>query len=104
RTGFSVRNGDGLAECRAHVFQFSFISRRKDEMRHFVITRPRENRFLVASVLLLLALLSVPMSAQQPDPTGAMTGDRTAAIDGAGNAFVVPEPTDKADPDYINKK
>ena len=36
--------------------------------------------------------------AQQPDPAGIATGDKTNAVDAGGNAFVVPEPTDKADP------
>ncbi|HME45801.1 MAG TPA: ammonium transporter [Syntrophorhabdales bacterium] len=40
----------------------------------------------------------------QPDPAGIATGDKTNAIDGAGNAFVVAEPTDKKAPDYAEKK
>ncbi len=40
----------------------------------------------------------------KPDPAGTATGDKSAAIDGAGNPFVVPEPTDTADPDYSKKK
>jgi Amt family ammonium transporter len=40
----------------------------------------------------------------KPDPAGTATGDKSAAIDGAGNPFVVPEPTDSSDPDYANKK
>ena len=35
---------------------------------------------------------------------GIATGDKSAAVDGAGNAFVVSEPTGKADPDYAAKK
>ncbi len=40
----------------------------------------------------------------QPDPAGIATGDKANAIDGAGNAFVVAEPTDKKAPDYAEKK
>ena len=42
--------------------------------------------------------------AQQPDPAGIATGDKTNAVDAGGNAFVVTEPTDKADPDFAAKK
>ena len=44
------------------------------------------------------------VSAQQADPAGITTGDRTNAVDAGGNSFVVSEPTDKADPDYAAKK
>jgi Amt family ammonium transporter len=40
----------------------------------------------------------------KPDPSGSATGDKSAAIDGAGNPFVVAEPTDTSDPDYAKKK
>jgi len=40
----------------------------------------------------------------QPDPAGLTTGDRNNAIDGAGNSFVVSEPTDKSAADYADKK
>jgi Amt family ammonium transporter len=40
----------------------------------------------------------------QPDPAGTATGDKTTAVDAAGNPFVVAEPTDKTDPDYAAKK
>lgn len=39
-----------------------------------------------------------------PDPAGIATGDKSGAVDAAGNAFVVAEPADKADPDYALKK
>jgi Amt family ammonium transporter len=42
-------------------------------------------------------------SAPAPDPAGIATGDRTSVTDAAGNAFVVPEPTDKSAPDYAEK-
>src|ERR1700681_3831859 len=40
----------------------------------------------------------------QPDPAGIATGDKSSAVDAGGTAFVVSEPTDKADPDYAAKK
>jgi Amt family ammonium transporter len=45
-----------------------------------------------------------PAAEPKPDPAGGATGDKSAAIDGAGNPFVVPEPTDTSDPEYANKK
>jgi len=39
----------------------------------------------------------------KPDPAGIATGDKTTALDAAGNAFVVTEPTDKTAPDYAEK-
>ncbi len=56
----------------------------------------------------LFAGLAAPCFADdgpKPDPSGTATGDKTAAVDAAGNPFVVPEPTDKTAPDYAaNKK
>ena len=40
----------------------------------------------------------------QPDPAGIATGSKADAIDAAGNAFVVTEPTDTKAPDYAEKK
>jgi ammonium transporter, Amt family len=40
----------------------------------------------------------------QPDPAGIATGNIGNVVDGAGNAFVVPEPTDKTAPDYAEKR
>jgi len=40
----------------------------------------------------------------KPDPAGTATGDKTSAVDAAGNPFVVPEPTDKNAPDYAKNK
>ncbi len=40
----------------------------------------------------------------KPDPAGIATGDKTNAVDAAGNAFVVTEPTDKKASDYAEKK
>jgi ammonium transporter, Amt family len=58
------------------------------------------------SMLITWMLLMHPVSADEPkpDPAGIATGDKTNAIDAAGNSFVVSEPTDKADPDYAKKK
>ncbi|MGB8919570.1 MAG: hypothetical protein WCC89_22145, partial [Candidatus Sulfotelmatobacter sp.] len=56
----------------------------------------------------LFAGLSTPCFADdgpKPDPSGTATGDKTTAVDAAGNSFVVSEPTDKTAPDYAaNKK
>jgi Amt family ammonium transporter len=56
----------------------------------------------------LFAALLTPCQAQEapkPDPSGVATGDKTNAVDGAGNPFVPVEPTDKSAPDYAaNKK
>ena len=40
----------------------------------------------------------------KPDPAGTATGDKTTAVDAAGNPFVVAEPTDKSAPDYAKNK
>ncbi|MBZ5543608.1 MAG: ammonium transporter [Acidobacteriia bacterium] len=77
-----------------------------------VLSRPsrRSLRLIGAAVLLatgMLGGLSAPCAAQEgpkPDPAGVATGDKSAAVDAAGNPFVVPEPTDKTTPDYANKK
>ena len=53
---------------------------------------------------IVCACAATAVHAQQPDPAGIATGDKTNAIDAGGNAFVVTEPTDKADPDYAAKK
>jgi Amt family ammonium transporter len=50
------------------------------------------------------AIISLAADEPQPDPSGTATGDKSNAIDAAGNPFVVPEPTDKTDPDYAQKK
>src|SRR5579862_7372051 len=62
------------------------------------------------SVLLVAAMLGVLLSpvfaenGPQPDPAGIATGDKAAAADAGGNAFAVPEPTDKNAPDYTKTK
>jgi Amt family ammonium transporter len=67
------------------------------------MTRTRIAALLLATFI--FGALVAPVFAQDPapDPAGLTTGDKGAAIDGAGNAFVVPEPTDKAAPDYATK-
>src|SRR3989442_6802751 len=50
------------------------------------------------------AVASGAASDTPPDPAGIATGDKSTAVDAAGNPFVVPEPTDTADPDYAAKK
>src|SRR5215470_3057879 len=50
------------------------------------------------------AVVSRAADEPQPDPAGIATGDKSTAIDAGGNPFVVPEPTDKTDPDYAQKK
>ena len=58
----------------------------------------------------VFALLLIPACAQQappppqPDPAGIATGDKSSAVDGGGNAFMVAEPTDKKSPDYEKNK
>ncbi|HYR84587.1 MAG TPA: ammonium transporter [Terriglobia bacterium] len=63
----------------------------------------------VYRLFLIAGLLGVPLlpafgQGPKPDPAGIATGDRNNAIDGAGNSFVVSEPTDKSAPDYAEKK
>jgi Amt family ammonium transporter len=69
--------------------------------------------FAAQSALSLITLLWIAAAPQalraaddpKPDPAGIATGDKSAAIDAAGNGFVVAEPTDKKAPDYAaNKK
>src|SRR5262249_37131238 len=64
----------------------------------------------VAGAVFLSGVWSGPAAASlaadepQPAPAGIATGDKSTALDAAGNPFVVPEPTDKTDPDYAQKK
>ena len=66
----------------------------------------RTGRFAVWGLLAVMFLcgLAPAAAAQQADPAGIALGDKTNAVDAGGNAFVVAEPTDKADPDYAAKK
>ena len=53
---------------------------------------------------IVCACAATAVHAQQPDPAGIATGDKTNAVDAGGNAFVVAEPTDKAAPDYARRR
>src|SRR5580700_7176592 len=58
-----------------------------------------------AATLLALSARCFADETPKADPSGAATGDKTNAVDAAGNSFVVTEPTDKSAPDYAaNKK
>ena len=57
------------------------------------------------AISIFLGLLT-PLIADdpKPDPAGIVTGDKTNAVDGGGNSFVITEPTDKAAPSYTQAK
>src|ERR1700733_12323145 len=59
---------------------------------------------LAAGMLGGFSALSYADDSPKPDPSGTATGDKTSAVDAAGNSFVVPEPTDKSAPDYAKNK
>ncbi|MFZ0296409.1 MAG: ammonium transporter [Candidatus Sulfotelmatobacter sp.] len=59
---------------------------------------------LAAGLFVGLCSTCFAEDAPKSDPSGVATGDRNTAVDGAGNPFVVTEPTDKSDPDYAAKK
>src|SRR6476646_9642609 len=76
-------------------------------MREHYRTRLSRTIFRATWLVLLLCItfsVGGALAAQQADPAGIATGDKTNAVDAGGNAFVVAEPTDKADPDYAAKK
>src|SRR5262245_10494774 len=79
-------------------------------MRYFSIRRWRQSLLRAAVAVFFtyslsgLAIVALAADEPQPDPAGIATGDKSTAIDAAGNPFVVPEPTDKTDPDYAQKK
>src|SRR5438874_10317232 len=61
-------------------------------------------RYLPAILVLCLLPIFTPTAhAQQPDPAGVATGDKTNVVDAAGNSFA-PAAPDPSDPDYANKK
>ena len=68
--------------------------------------RVDHRKWLSTIVLLVWCVLGVSSfaAAQQPDPAGIATGDKSNVVDAGGNSFIVAEPTDKADPDYAAKK
>jgi Amt family ammonium transporter len=59
---------------------------------------------LAGGMLTGLSTFSLADDGPKPDPSGTATGDKAAAVDAAGNPFVVPEPTDKSAPDYAKNK
>jgi len=60
---------------------------------------------LVSGMLVGASAVSFADDGPKPDPAGTATGDKTTAVDAAGNPFVPVEPTDKTAPDYAaNKK
>jgi len=56
------------------------------------------------ALLISFSVLSMAEDNPKPDPAGIATGDKTTAVDAAGNPFVVPEPTDKTAADYAKTK
>src|SRR6202158_4034103 len=59
---------------------------------------------LLAGMLAGLSAFSFADDGPKPDPAGTATGDKSAAVDAAGNPFVPVEPTDKTAPDYAQNK
>ena len=84
--------------------------KRKAARRNLRRPLPRSLLLIGAATLFAastLGWLSAPCVAQEPpkaDPAGIATGDKTTALDAAGNPFVVPEPPDKTAPDYAKSK
>jgi ammonium transporter, Amt family len=76
-------------------------------MRDLVVWRSRQFLSWVAIGVFVTSMLGVRVTAAvdpPPDPSGTATGDKSSVVDAGGAPFVVPEPTDKADPDYAAKK
>src|SRR5262249_36981626 len=86
------------------------LEKEDSNMRDFSLTHTRHVLLRAtvavcfASLLSGLAIPLYPAADPHPDPAGIATGDKSTALDAAGNPFVVPEPTDKTDPDYAQKK
>ena len=59
---------------------------------------------LVAGLFAGLSAFSFADDGPKPDPAGTATGDKSAAVDAAGNPFVPVEPTDKTAPDYAQNR
>ena len=59
---------------------------------------------LFAGLLAGLSARSFADDGPKADPAGTATGDKSAAVDAAGNPFVPVEPTDKTAPDYAQNK
>src|SRR5262249_15813744 len=74
-------------------------------------TTVSQGRVALAALVATMVMISVAMTPArvaaaepQPDPAGSATGDRTGGVDAGGNPFVVPEPTDRNDPQFAEKK
>ena len=78
-------------------------------MRDMTVWRPRQLLWVTVGIF-VASVLGAPAAAAgaavdpPPDPAGISTGDRSAAVDAAGAAFVAAEPTDQADPEFAAKK
>jgi ammonium transporter, Amt family len=76
-------------------------------MRRFSIRSSKHLLGWAVLAIVFAGFLGRPVLAAvdpQPDPAGINTGDKSTAVDGGGNSFVVAEPTDKTDPDFATKK
>jgi Amt family ammonium transporter len=79
-------------------------------MRDVTVWRPRQLLPWVTVGIFVAGMQSGPAVAAgaatdpPPDPAGLATGDRSTALDAAGNAFVVAEPIDTADPDFAARR
>jgi ammonium transporter, Amt family len=79
-------------------------------MRDMTVRPPRQPLPWIGVGVFVASVLGGPAMAAgaavdlPPDPAGVATGDRSTAVDAAGNAFVVAEPTDRTDPEYATKK
>ncbi len=74
--------------------------------RSSFLSRPLPILAIIISTAMFAALATTCLAddAPKPDPSGLATGDKTTAVDAAGNAFAVAEPTDKTAPDYSTNK
>ncbi len=59
---------------------------------------------VILAAILAVGLTTCLAEEPKPDPAGLATGDKTSVVDAGGNAFVVPEPTDKTSPTYEKSK
>jgi ammonium transporter, Amt family len=82
-------------------------SERRPPLMAMLFSLRRSGAVILLVTMTMLAGLPARAFADEPkpDPSGTATGDKTTAVDAAGNPFVVAEPTDKSAPDYAaNKK
>jgi ammonium transporter, Amt family len=81
--------------------------RKRADGRALCLSLVRACAMLVLATVLFgtVSIASFADDGPKADPSGTATGDKNAAVDAAGNSFVVAEPTDKTSPDYAaNKK